>query len=94
MIEAIPIDEVERHFAAFVDRVIDTGQPLLLTREGKPVAELRPVGRGRPLRELAGIFAALPRLGRAEAEAFTRDIEEARAAAERVPVHDPWSETE
>jgi antitoxin (DNA-binding transcriptional repressor) of toxin-antitoxin stability system len=39
----ISVDEVKKHFAAYVRR-IEAGQAFILTKEGKPLAEIRPVG--------------------------------------------------
>src|SRR5205807_8903192 len=46
MAEIIPQRELRNNNAAIVDRVA-RGQTFVVTRHGTPVAELRPVGRGR-----------------------------------------------
>jgi antitoxin (DNA-binding transcriptional repressor) of toxin-antitoxin stability system len=85
------VTEVARNFAEYVNRVAYRGERFTLIRGGKPVAELAPVARGVPIRDIPGIFASLPRLGAAEAEAFARDLDEARDELNRMEVRDPWA---
>ena len=85
------VTEVARNFAEYVNRVSYRGDRFVLVRGGKPVAELGPVTRGVPIRDIPGIFASLPRLSAAEAEAFARDLDEARGALNRMEVRDPWA---
>lgn len=40
----VPIRELRNHGGEVVDRVAQ-GEPVIITRSGKPVAELRPVNR-------------------------------------------------
>lgn len=84
------VTDVARNFSEFINRVAHRGERFVLMRGGKAVAELRPVPAGRRLSELPAIFAALPRLGEADAEEFGRDIDAAREELNAVPVRDPW----
>lgn len=75
MAEIIPQRELRNNNAAIVDRVA-RGQTFVVTRHGRPVAELRPVGqgRGRLVRreELAQTAA---RAGHIDATAFRADLD-------------------
>jgi antitoxin (DNA-binding transcriptional repressor) of toxin-antitoxin stability system len=59
--EAIPIsvDEVQKHFAAYVRR-IEAGQAFIITKGGRPLAEIRPLTTAekpvRPFGLCAGQF--------------------------------------
>jgi prevent-host-death family protein len=57
---------------------VEAGASFIVTRNGAPVAELRPLARGRralvPRAELAAVAAAGPRL---DAAAFRRDLDAA-----------------
>ena len=86
----VSIDEIEDGLPELIDRVMLHRERFILTRGGKPVAELLPVPGGRRLSELADIFAALPRLHAVEAESFGRDIEAGRDELNAVPPRDPW----
>ena len=81
----ISISDVARDLDTCIDRVVRRGERFVLMRDGKPVAELRPAPVGRKLSEFPEIFASLPRLGADEAEAFGRDIDDAREELNRVP---------
>jgi prevent-host-death family protein len=83
------VSDVARNFSAFIDRV-ERGERFVLTRGGKAVAELRPVAPVRRLSELPAIFAALPRLGMADPEAFGQEIDAARAELGPAPLDDRW----
>lgn len=84
------VTEVARNFAEYVNRVSYRGERFVLMRGGKPVAELGPVMRGVPIRDIPAIFAALPRLTPEEAEAFGRDIDAAREELRSHELRDPW----
>jgi antitoxin (DNA-binding transcriptional repressor) of toxin-antitoxin stability system len=85
------VTEVAEHFEEYLRRVLDGGESFLLMREGKPIAELRPIPAGRRLRELPEILASLPRLSRGEADSFASDIETARAELALRSPRDPWA---
>ena len=82
----VSISDVARDLDEYIDRVVRRGERFVLMREGKPVAELRPVSAGRKLSELPEIIASLPRLGADEAEAFGRDLDDAREELNRIPL--------
>lgn len=84
------VTEVARNFAEYVNRVAYRGERYTLMRGGKAVAELAPVVRGVPIRDIPAIFAALPRLTPAEADEFARDLDDARREAGWESVRDPW----
>ena len=84
------VTEVARNFAEYVNRVAYRGERYTLIRGGKAVAELAPVPRGVRVEDLPALFASLPRLTPHEAEAFGRDIDEAREELSRWELRDPW----
>lgn len=86
----ISLDDIEDRLPEIIDRVVHHRERFVLMRGGEPLAELLPVRNGRRLSELPGIFAALPRLGAAEAESFGRDIDTARDELNAVASRDPW----
>jgi prevent-host-death family protein len=86
------VTEVLRSFSDYVNRVAYRGERFVLTRGGRPVAELVPAPpAGRPLAELPAILASLPRLGSEEAARLERDLDEARASLGHAPSADPWA---
>lgn len=44
----IPAGRFKAECLALLDRVANTGEPLLVTKRGKPVAEVVPAGRQQP----------------------------------------------
>lgn len=84
------VTEVARNFAEYVNRVAYRGERFTLMRGGKAVAELAPVIRGVPIRDIPAIFASLPRLTPAEADEFARDLDAARAELGWEDMRDPW----
>ena len=62
---------------------------MVVTRNGLPVAELRPLPTARRLRELPELLASLPRLSEEEAANFAADLETARAEIAGAP-QNPW----
>lgn len=81
----VPVAEVERYFGAYVERVAVEGERFVLTRDGKPVAELAPVLAERQHGSLDDIFSVHPKMSPEEAESFARDVEAARAEMNIVP---------
>ena len=67
--------DVARHFAEYVNLVVDRGERFTLMREGKPVAELGPVLTAVRLEDLPALLASLPCLTPAAADTFGRDVE-------------------
>ena len=45
----VPIDEIQRDPLKYLHQV-EAGETLIIVRADKPIAELRPVARSRPLR--------------------------------------------
>jgi antitoxin (DNA-binding transcriptional repressor) of toxin-antitoxin stability system len=86
----VSVTEVARNFSDYVNRVVFRGERFVLTRGNKEVAELRPRRLGVSLRELAGNLALGPRLTATEADAFRRDLDDARRRAAKLPVRNPW----
>jgi prevent-host-death family protein len=71
------VTEVTRNFAEYVDRVAFRGESFVLTRAGRPVAELTPVPIGGRLGDLPDLLASLPSLGD-DAASFAADVDRAR----------------
>ncbi|MDA8399066.1 MAG: type II toxin-antitoxin system prevent-host-death family antitoxin [Actinomycetota bacterium] len=67
----VSIRELRNHGGDVVDRVA-AGERLTLTRDGHPVAELRPLGRPASVRALKRRWSRLPPL---DARAFRRDVD-------------------
>ncbi len=68
----VTIRELRNHGAAVVDRVL-AGESIVVTRSGRPVAELRPLRRrGLRAEELVERRRKLPRV---DPEHLTRDVD-------------------
>ncbi|MHB8287923.1 MAG: type II toxin-antitoxin system Phd/YefM family antitoxin [Acidimicrobiales bacterium] len=67
----VSIRELRNHGGDVVDRVA-AGERVTLTRDGHPVAELRPLGRPTSVRALKRRWSRLPPL---DAGAFRRDVD-------------------
>lgn len=76
--------------ADYVRRAEHAGESFTITRAGEPVAVLAPVRGGVRMEDLPELFAAMPRLSDAEAEAFAADIASARSELGAEPLRDPW----
>ena len=88
----VTITDVSRHFSEYVGRVRFAGERFVLTKGGKPVAELGPAAAGPvTLRDLLARLAAAPALGPDEAEAFARDVAAGRRALAPPLEEDPWT---
>ena len=83
------ITEVSRHFSDFINRVSYRGENFTLMKGKKPVAELRPIPRGRTLADLEKLFSELPSLDD-DSEAFSSDLEEIRQMGNTGELEDPW----
>lgn len=70
--ETVTVRELRNDGGAVVDRVI-RGERLIVTRDGKPVAELRPLQRVAP--STAELIARRRRLPRLDPEALRRDLD-------------------
>jgi prevent-host-death family protein len=69
---AVTIRDLRNHGGEVVDRVL-AGEHLLVTRDGRPVAELRPVHR--PTLDAANLLARWRHLPHVDPEAFRADID-------------------
>lgn len=65
--------DVARHFAEYVNLVVDRGERFTLMCEGKPVAELGPVLTAVRLEDLPALLASLPGITPEEAGALTSE---------------------
>lgn len=68
--ETVGLAQAKARLGELLDKV-ETGEEVVITRRGKPVAHLSPVirpGKPLPLRELAEFRASMPRLRRPAAE--------------------------
>ncbi|HYR06496.1 MAG TPA: type II toxin-antitoxin system Phd/YefM family antitoxin [Longimicrobium sp.] len=72
--------DVARHFAEYVDLVVNRGERFTLLRDGKPVAELGPVLQVVRLEDLPAVLASLSRLTPAQAEALAGERRAATTA--------------
>ncbi|MEX2530503.1 MAG: type II toxin-antitoxin system Phd/YefM family antitoxin [Gemmatimonadota bacterium] len=90
MIIQATITELLRNFSDYVNRVAYRGERFVVTRGGKPVAELSPVSSGRRLGDLPSLFDSLPRLDEEDAAAFARDLERFRLEPGADGPLDPW----
>ena len=70
---AVTIRELRNHGGEVVDRVL-AGEHLVVTRDGHPVAELRPVRR--PPLDAARVLARWSHLPPIDAAAFRTDVDE------------------
>jgi prevent-host-death family protein len=81
--------EAARNLEEYLDQV-SQGDSILLTRDGKPIAEIRPVASDRRLGELPSLLASLPRLSPSEAKLLASDLEEIRASLFQPEARNPW----
>ena len=86
----LTVTEAVRHFSEYVSRVVYRHESFVLCKGKKPVAELRPLPRGRRLGDLAGILRSLPHLSKEDTEAFAKDVEAARIALASDKLRNPW----
>lgn len=89
--QTLTVTEAVRHFSDYVSRVAYRNETFVLHKGNKPVAELRPVPFGRRLGDLPGMLRSIPRLNDEEADAFSRDIDAARASLATDKLRDPWA---
>lgn len=88
----LTLDTAGPEFAAAIDELRRDGATATLTKNGVVVALVVPVELPRALAgaELAEAWARRPRLDPDDAEAFERELEEARRRL--PPLRDPWAE--
>ena len=90
MTRTVSITEMSRHFSEYLNRVAYRGEHFMLLRGKKVLAELRPAPQGRRLGELPELFRSLPHLSRQEANAFHKDLHQAKKRGARESLRDPW----
>lgn len=80
MPKSLSVTEVVRHFSELISRVRFYGERIVLTKGGKPVAELRPAKETARVRagDLPVLFAQIPHLGPEEAARFAQDLDAGR----------------
>jgi len=88
---SVPVTEMVRNFADYINRVVYRGERFEILRGNRPVAQLSPLPVGRRLAELPGLLASLPALDAQEAAAFQTDLAQARAGLDRELLGDPWA---
>ncbi len=88
----LTVTEAIRNFSEVLGRVRFKGERFILTRGGRPVAELRPTDAASPMRlgELPAALAGLPHLEPNDADSFAHDLESGRSAVGPVPPV-PWA---
>jgi antitoxin (DNA-binding transcriptional repressor) of toxin-antitoxin stability system len=89
MSKARSVREVARHFADYINRMVNRGERFVLVRSNKPVAELGPLLEGKRLAELRDLLGSLPGLSEAEAAEFAEDLVSARSALSATGVRYP-----
>ena len=93
MTKTLTVTEMLRRFSEYIHRVAYRGEGFILTKGNKPVCEIRPLPRGVTGAELIERLRSVPRLTPEEAEAFGRDIDEARKKMGTIAdLRDPWED--
>jgi antitoxin (DNA-binding transcriptional repressor) of toxin-antitoxin stability system len=90
MLRTITLEQAAENLAGYVKDISRTGDSLVLTSEGNPVAELRPARRTARLSELRAVLEAGPRLNGEEAADFARDVAAGRVLMNTPLPSDPW----
>jgi len=62
----LTVTEIVRHFSDYISRVPYRNESFILCKGKKPVAELRPLSKGRRLGDLPTMLASLPHLSKRE----------------------------
>ncbi len=87
---SLTLSEASRDMSAALDRARASEDGVLLLEAGKPVARIMPIRRrAKTGREIAANWPTRAHLTSADADAFGRDIEEARRSL--PPMRDPWA---
>jgi prevent-host-death family protein len=89
--EQVNVTQAARQLSDLLNRVAYQGASFELTRGGRRIARLVPVGPSKTVKisELNDIFARIPKLGE-DADNFERDIADAHSVL--VPDRDPWED--
>ena len=87
----VTVTEAVRNFSGYINRVTYRRESFVLCKGRRPVAELRPLPSGRRLGDLPAVLRSLPRLSRADAEAYAADVDVARCGLAASALRDPWA---
>jgi prevent-host-death family protein len=87
----ITVTEASRNFGEIIDRAHYRGERFILTKGGKAVVEMTPLRRHSMVTaaDLRRTLKGIRHLNKEEAEAFARDLDEARRSIPE-PGGDPW----
>jgi antitoxin (DNA-binding transcriptional repressor) of toxin-antitoxin stability system len=86
----LTVTELARHFSDYINRIAYKGEHFVLVKGRKPVAELKPVPKGKTLGELPRLLASLPSLPKEDLAVFSRDVAMVRESASKEGLKDPW----
>jgi len=87
--QKLTVTEVAENFSEIVDRSYQYGESTILLRSGEPVAMVVPVEvKDITGKELAKRWKTMPHLDTEDAEAFEKEIEEARNNL--LPLKSKW----
>ena len=89
MSQTVNIDDVARSFDQYIKRVAE-GEEFILSRDNRPIAELRPAVAVATLADLPALFASLPHMSRVEAREFADDVARGRESLDGAEVRDAW----
>lgn len=87
----LTVTEVVRHFSDYLNLVVYKRESFVLQKGRKTIAELRPLPAGRRLGDLPALLRSAPRLSESDASSFEKDINDARAELDSIPLRDPWA---
>jgi antitoxin (DNA-binding transcriptional repressor) of toxin-antitoxin stability system len=76
---SLSVTEFIGAFSTYISRVAYYRESFVVCKNGKPVAEIRPVASGPTLGELEAALRSLPTLPPGKAADFAADMEAARA---------------
>ncbi len=86
----ITVTETVRNFSEYINRIAYRHESFILVKGKKPVAELKPLPLGRTLADLPDIMSSLPSLTKSEADAFSKDIVNARQSQQKMELKNLW----
>lgn len=92
MSKKITVTQAVRTFSEIIGQVRFQRESFILTKGGKPVAEIRPLPSTGPVRlaDLPAVLESLPHLDSKEVESFARDLESSREQINKLKPRDPW----
>ena len=86
----VTVTEAVRRFSEYINRIAYRRESFVLVKGKKPVAELKPLPKGRALGDLPRLLASLPPLTADETDAFSADVARARESFAKTGMRDPW----